>query len=97
MIASLRATEIALEKLRNAIRPDITENAFWSVLHQSVIEQNGDHCETRLLSTGQRTNPWFQETATYEIGRNELIALDTDVVGCHGYYFRLLTYLSLWS
>jgi Xaa-Pro aminopeptidase len=38
------------------------------------------------LSAGQRTNPWFQETASYVIGENELIALDTDVVGCHGYY-----------
>jgi Xaa-Pro aminopeptidase len=84
--ASLRATEIGVGKLRAAIRPGMTENELWSVLHKSVIEQDGDYCETRLLSAGQRTNPWFQETATYVIGRNELIALDTDVVGCHGYY-----------
>ena len=32
------------------------------------------------------TNPWFQETSTNRIGPNELIALDTDVVGCYGYY-----------
>ena len=38
------------------------------------------------LSSGQRTNPWFQETANRVIGENELIVLDTDVVGCHGYY-----------
>ncbi len=86
VIASLRATEVAVGKLREAIRPGITENALWSVLHQSVIAQNGDYCETRLLSSGQRTNPWFQETASRTIGENELIALDTDVVGCHGYY-----------
>lgn len=86
VIASLRATEIAVDKLRSAIRPGITENALWSVLHKSVIEQNGDYCETRLLSAGQRTNPWFQESASYVVGENELIALDTDVVGCHGYY-----------
>ncbi len=84
--ASLRATEIAVGKLREAIRPGLTENELWSVLHKSVIEQNGDYCETRLLSAGQRTNPWFQETASHIIGENELIALDTDVVGCHGYY-----------
>ena len=84
--ASLRATEIGVGKLRDAIRPGMTETELWSVLHQSVIEQNGDYCETRLLSAGQRTNPWFQETASHPIGENELIALDTDVVGCHGYY-----------
>lgn len=84
--ASLRATETAVGKLRDAIRPGLTENELWSVLHKSVIEQNGDYCETRLLSAGQRTNPWFQETASSIIGADELIALDTDVVGCHGYY-----------
>ena len=84
--ASLRATEIAVHKLRDAIRPGMTETELWSVLHKSVIEQNGDYCETRLLNAGQRTNPWFQETAHNLIGENELIALDTDVVGCHGYY-----------
>ncbi|MEZ5537463.1 MAG: Xaa-Pro peptidase family protein [Thiolinea sp.] len=84
--ASLRATERAVAELREAIRPGITENALWSVLHQSVIKQNGDYCETRLLNAGTRTNPWFQESSHYVIGRNELIALDTDVVGCHGYY-----------
>ena len=86
VIASLRATEVAVGRLREAIRPGMTENALWSVLHQSVIEQNGDYCETRLLSAGRRTNPWFQESSTHIIGANDLIALDTDVVGCHGYY-----------
>ncbi len=84
--ASLRATEIGVGKLREAIRPGLTENELWSILHKSIIEQNGDYCETRLLSAGKRTNPWFQETASHVIGANELIALDTDVVGCHGYY-----------
>lgn len=86
VIASLRATEVAVGKLRDAIRPGITENELWSVLHQSVIAQNGDYCETRLLSAGRRTNPWFQETSSHVIEANDLIALDTDVVGCHGYY-----------
>ncbi|RKK83736.1 hypothetical protein BFJ69_g2474 [Fusarium oxysporum] len=86
VVASLRATEVAVGKLREAIRPGLTENELWSVLHKSVIEQNGDYCETRLLSAGSRTNPWFQETASYKIQPNDLVALDTDVVGCHGYY-----------
>jgi len=84
--ASLRATEIGVGKLRDGIQPGMTENELWSVLHQSIIAQNGDYCETRLLNSGERTNPWFQETSNNTIGKNELIALDTDVVGCHGYY-----------
>ena len=86
VVASLRATEVGMGKLREAIRPGITENELWSVMHETVIALNGDYCETRLLSAGQRTNPWFQETSSYAIGANELIAFDTDVVGCHGYY-----------
>jgi len=84
--ASLRATEQAVGELRSAIRPGLTEVELWAVLHHSIIAQNGDYVETRLLSAGQRTNPWFQETTVNIIGKNELIALDTDVVGCHGYY-----------
>jgi Xaa-Pro aminopeptidase len=72
--------------MRDAIRPGITETELWSVLHQAVIAQNGDYCETRLLNAGQRTNPWFQEAAHHVIEANALVALDTDVVGCHGYY-----------
>ena len=84
--ASLRATEVGVARLRAAIRPGLTENELWSVLHQAVIAQDGDYVETRLLNSGARTNPWFQETGSKVIGENELIALDTDVVGCHGYY-----------
>ncbi len=56
------------------------------MLHQAVIAQGGDYVETRLLNSGPWTNPWFQECGGRVIGHNELIALDTDVVGCHGYY-----------
>ncbi|MGM0584433.1 MAG: M24 family metallopeptidase [Pseudomonadota bacterium] len=84
--ASLRATESGVAKLREAIRPGLSEQQLWSVLHQSVIADGGDYIETRLLNSGPRTNPWFQETGPRIIGENELIALDTDVVGCHGYY-----------
>jgi Xaa-Pro dipeptidase len=84
--ASVRATEVAVARLRAAIRPGLTENELWSVLHQGVIALGGDYVETRLLSSGPRTNPWFQETGERRLAENELVALDTDVVGCHGYY-----------
>ncbi|MGH2928283.1 MAG: M24 family metallopeptidase, partial [Solirubrobacteraceae bacterium] len=84
--ASVKATEIAVGSLRAAMRPGLTENQLWSVLHQGVIALGGDYVETRLLSSGTRTNPWFQETGDRRLDANELVALDTDVVGCHGYY-----------
>ena len=84
--ASVAATEIAVARLRDAIGPGLSENELWSVLHQGVIALGGDYVETRLLSSGERTNPWFQETGERRLRENELVALDTDVVGCHGYY-----------
>ena len=84
--ASVRATEVAVARLRAAMRPGLSENELWSVLHQGVIALGGDYVETRLLSSGPRTNPWFQETGERRLAANELVALDTDVVGCHGYY-----------
>jgi Xaa-Pro aminopeptidase len=84
--SSVRATEVAVARLRAAIRPGLSENELWSVLHQGVIALGGDYVETRLLSSGTRTNPWFQETGDRRLADDELVALDTDVVGCHGYY-----------
>jgi Xaa-Pro dipeptidase len=84
--ASIRATEAGVARLRAAIRPGLSENELWSILHQSVIALGGDYVETRLLSSGPRTNPWFQETGERRLEPDELVALDTDVVGCHGYY-----------
>lgn len=86
VLSSIRATERAVAALRQSMRPGLTEQQLWSVLHQAVISQGGDYIETRLLSSGERTNPWFQEASARVIGRNELVALDTDVVGCFGYY-----------
>lgn len=83
---SLRATERGVYMLRDAIRPGQTENELWAVLHKAVIEKDGDYCETRLLNSGHRSVPWFQETSNAVIEKNTLICLDTDVVGCHGYY-----------
>ena len=84
--ASLRATEAAMHKMREAIRPGLTENELWSIFHQHVIAAGADYIETRLMTAGDHTNPWFQETSDHVIEPNVLISFDTDVVGVHGYY-----------
>ncbi|CCT68611.1 uncharacterized protein FFB20_14546 [Fusarium fujikuroi] len=80
IVASLRATEVAVGRLRDAVSPGLAENQLWSVMHKSLIEQNGDYVETRLLTAGPRANTWFQESASYAISKNDLVVLDTDVV-----------------
>ena len=41
--------------------------------------------ETRILSSGPRTNPWMQEAGPRMIQDGELLAFDTDMVGLYGY------------
>ncbi len=84
--ASLRATEAAMYAMREAIAPGLTENQLWSIFHQHVIAAGADYIETRLMTAGSHTNPWFQETSDHVIEPDVLIAFDTDVVGVHGYY-----------
>jgi Xaa-Pro dipeptidase len=85
MSISIATVEGGVHKMVEALRPGITENALWSILHQAVIEGGGEWAETRLLASGGRTNPWFQECSDKLIRSGELVALDTDFVGPLGY------------
>jgi Xaa-Pro aminopeptidase len=83
---SLAATAVGMEALRDGLVPGRTENEVWSLFHQAVVALGGEYVETRLLSSGPRTNPWFQEAGERVIEAGDLVAVDTDVVGCYGYY-----------
>lgn len=61
-----------------------TEDDIWAVLHAENIKRGGEWIETRLLATGPRTNPWFQECGPRVPLRNEILAFDTDLIGCYG-------------
>jgi Xaa-Pro dipeptidase len=39
----------------------VSEDDVWAVLHAENIRRGGEWIETRLLASGPRTNPWFQE------------------------------------
>lgn len=86
---SLAATQVGMVRVHEALVPGITENELWSILHQTNIALGGEYVETRLLSSGERTNPWFQECSDRVIRDGDLVALDTDVNGAFGYYADL--------
>lgn len=79
------ACESGIEAMREAMRPGVTENELWSVLHRENIASGGEWLETRLLTSGQRTNPWYQECSSKAIGAGDLVAFDTDLIGIGGY------------
>ena len=83
---SMTGSEAAVAAVREAIRPGITENELFAIMYQEVIRQGGEFIETRLLSSGQRTNPWFNEASGRRVRPGELVALDTDTIGCYGYF-----------
>lgn len=86
LIESMSGAEAAVAAVREAIRPGVSENELFAAMYYEVIRQGGEFIETRLLSSGQRTNPWFNEASGRKVRPGELVALDTDTIGCYGYY-----------
>ncbi|MFD3191980.1 dimethylsulfonioproprionate lyase DddP [Sedimentitalea sp. HM32M-2] len=62
----------------------VSEDDIWAVLHAENIRRGGEWIETRLLASGPRTNPWFQECGPRITQPNEIVAFDTDLVGSYG-------------
>ena len=75
----------ALTQMREATRPGVTENELWSILMGVNVALGGDYTESRLVVSGPRTNPWYTESSDRIVQAGELLALDTDMVGQHGY------------
>ena len=79
------STEQAMHEMWRALQPGITENQLWSHLHAGNIARGGEWLETRLLSSGPRTNPWFAESSHRVIEAGDLVSFDTDLIGPYGY------------
>ncbi|HEX7685505.1 MAG TPA: Xaa-Pro peptidase family protein [Trinickia sp.] len=82
---SLRTAEKGIERMRRELRPGITENELWANLHYENIRHGGEWIETRLLASGDRTNPWMHECSSRVLRHGDLLAFDTDMVGPNGY------------
>jgi Xaa-Pro aminopeptidase len=82
---AMEVCDAAIETMREAVRPGITENQLWAILHAVNIAHDGEWIESRLLSSGERTNPWFQECGNRVIRAGDIVAFDTDMVGPLGY------------
>ena len=85
MRASMAVCETACRDMQDILQPGITENALWAKLHETNIRLGGEWIETRLLSSGPRTNPWFRECSMRQIEKGDLVSFDTDLIGPYGY------------
>ncbi|MDU8926494.1 dimethylsulfonioproprionate lyase DddP [Alisedimentitalea sp. MJ-SS2] len=85
-VVSCERSMAAMEKFayENVPLGNTSEDDIWSVLHAENIKRGGEWIETRLLTSGPRTNPWFQECGPRIVQNNEIIAYDTDLIGPYG-------------
>jgi Xaa-Pro aminopeptidase len=59
---SLATCEAAVAVLRQRLEPGMREEEALAVLIGEAVARGGEYPETRLMTSGPRTNPWFQET-----------------------------------
>ena len=83
---SLLTCEAAMYEMQEQVQPGMTEQDALSILLAGSIRRGGEYPETRLLTTGPRTNPWFQETSHRVIENGDFLSFDTDLVGPMGFY-----------
>jgi Xaa-Pro dipeptidase len=83
---SLQTCEQSVAEMREQLQPGMRESDALALLIDGSIRRGGEYPETRLLSSGPRTNPWFQETSDRVIENGDLLAFDTDLIGPMGYY-----------
>ena len=85
MRCAMVSCENAMREMRRTMCPGMTENDLWAVLHAENVKRGGEWIETRLLASGPRTNPWFQECGPRVMREGDIVAFDTDLIGPYGY------------
>ncbi|MCO7513815.1 Xaa-Pro peptidase family protein [Pseudomonas guariconensis] len=85
MRCAVASCEAAVAEMHQAMRAGMTENDVWAVLHAGNIRRGGEWIETRILSSGPRTNPWYQESGPRVLSDGDLLSFDTDLIGVYGF------------
>jgi len=78
--------ELAIGKVRAAIRPGVSENRLWALLNYANLANGGGWHDGRMLASGPRINPWCQEASARCLEAGDLVGLDTDMIGPFGYF-----------
>lgn len=82
---TVRVCEAGMARIYEHSVPGVTEQELWAHLHFENARSGGEWLETRLLTCGLNTNPWYQECSDRPCGTGEMIAFDTDMIGPYGY------------
>lgn len=83
---SIAVAELGIAKMREALVPGITEVKLWGLLNYTNLANAGEWHDGRMLASGPRINPWYQEATQRVIESGDLVGFDTDMVGPKGYF-----------
>ncbi len=82
---ALAVADLGIDKIKEIARPGVTELQLWGLLNYTNLANNGDWHDGRMLASGERINPWFQEASDRKLEAGDLVGFDTDMVGPFGY------------
>lgn len=82
---TIRVCEAGMARIYEHSVPGATERELWAHLHFENARSGGDWLETKLLTCGDHTNPWYSECTDRVCQKGEMISFDTDMIGPYGY------------
>jgi Xaa-Pro aminopeptidase len=85
MLTAVDRVEAGVESMVKGIEPGRTEIEIWSEFHRHLIANEGEYLVARLVQSGERTFPYFQEASARALAPGDLFSIDTDATGFGGY------------
>ena len=82
---TIRVCEAGMARIYEHSVPGVSEQELWAHLHFENARSGGEWLETRLLTCGPNTNPWYRECGDRPCQAGEMISFDTDMIGPYGY------------
>ena len=82
---AMRRVAGAAGEMEARIEPGRSETEIWADFTRAFVATEGRYIVTRLLQSGARTFPYFQEPGPRKVAAGELVCFDTDTVGFGGY------------
>ena len=82
---TIRVCEAGMARIYENSIEGVSERELWAHLHFENARSGGDWLETKLLTCGPNTNPWYKECSDRLCQAGEMISFDTDMIGPYGY------------
>ena len=82
---TIRVCEAGMARIYQHSQPGVSERELWAHLHFENARSGGEWLETKLLTCGPNTNPWYRECSDRPCHAGEMISFDTDMIGPYGY------------